>query len=98
MAKLQEERFDAIAKGQVAKFLQSQLADILIDREDVILNGLINSFNSNRLTNERMLAGIAAIAELRKLMGELDKSATKGMNAAEIELGNSPGPNGYSKE
>jgi len=96
VAKLQEERFDAIAKGQVAKFLQSQLADIVIEREEVILNGLINSFNSNRLTNERMLAGIAAIAELRKLMGELDRSATKGMNASEIE--HSPGPNGYSKE
>jgi len=96
VAKLQEERFDAIAKGQVAKFLQSQLADIVIEREEVILNGLINSFNSNRLTNERMLAGIAAIAELRKLMGELDRNATKGMNAAEIE--HSPGPNGYSKE
>ena len=88
MAKSQEERFDAIAKGQIAQFLQNQLADIVIDREAEIINSLIVQFNSGRLTNELMLSGIARISELRKIMGDLDRKAQRGVHANEEEKGN----------
>lgn len=92
MAKTQEERFEAIAKGQMAAFLQNQLADIVIDREAEVLNALINAFNGGRLTNEMMLAGIARISELRKIMGDLERQANKGIHANEIEK------NGFSPD
>lgn len=85
MAKSQDDRFNDIAKGQVAAFLQDQLADVVIDRETEIINDLVFRFNSNRLTNEGMLAGIARIAELRKVMADLDNKAKRSLVAKQAE-------------
>ena len=69
------------ARGGVAAALQHQFDQRIAEKENQILRRAITDYRANTLTGDTARAAIAAIAELRSLMGDLDRDVRLGQEA-----------------
>jgi hypothetical protein len=75
-------RADRIAEGQTATLLKAAFEGRLQAREDEILRGLVEAHTHGTLTDVQARTAIAGIAELRKLVKDLTRTAERGQSAA----------------
>jgi hypothetical protein len=73
---------DNLAIGQAAGTLRQALAPRVLEREQTIIRQLVQHHYDGTLTEPVMRAGIAGLAELRKLMGDLDRDIRRGHDAS----------------
>lgn len=72
--------------------LREQLEHRVHEKERAILQRAVTDYRGNTLTGEQARAYIAAIAELRSLLGDLDRDVRQGQEARERLM--SPSPHG----
>ena len=82
----QDERFDDIAGGQIARVVHAEMGEIVAEREAKIINELVTAYKSGKLSNELMLSRVAAISELRTILAGLANQIQKGIQATQIEM------------
>ena len=81
----QEDRLEHIGRGQQARIVHAEVSDRIAFKEATIINRLVSTYRAGKLTHEQTLAGIASIAEMRSLLGDLETEIKQGIEASEIE-------------
>lgn len=83
---------DVIARGLQAGSLKAAMAPRFAKREEAVLKRLVREHIDGTLTEASMRSGIAAIAELRALAGDLDADARQGHAAIADDVNGSTRP------
>lgn len=81
----QEENLNTIQKGHQAQTTLSQIADKLLDREEIVINNLIREYDGKTLSQLTMIGGIGELRALRGLQQDLHSDIEKGRIALEKE-------------
>ena len=74
---------DRIHDGQVSSMILRDLTLKVAERQEVILKALIREYDSGKADPQKMIGGIAAIAALRSLLKDYERSASQGIEALE---------------
>jgi len=80
-----DSKLATINKGRSARIIRSQTEDMLIDREDILIDNLVKKFRLDRLSNDEMRGKIGEIASLRWLRSELESTIRRGDAESEKE-------------
>lgn len=86
-----DETLNLVHDGQAARLIRGQTEEWLINREEDIIQVLVNDYNAGTLTDEKMRGSIGEIAGHRKFRTELEARIRRGVVAAEKELGQGDG-------
>lgn len=82
-------------RGAHAQALKEQLEHRIHDKERAILSRAITEYRGNTLTGDNARAYLAAIAEVRSLLQDLDRDVRAGQEARERLM--SPSPTGTAR-
>lgn len=69
---------DSVSAGRAASFLLQALGPRIRQHEGKIIDKLVGKYYSGKLTQEELYGGIAAIAEMRTFVRDLDTDRKKG--------------------
>lgn len=76
-----ETDFQAVERGQIARLVYAEVADIVATFEAGVIATLISHYTANKATHEILLSGVAEIAAYRKLLNKLDREIKQGIEA-----------------
>ncbi len=68
-----------IHQGRVTQVVRSEVQDIVIDQENIILNRLISLHRSGELTNDFLRGSIGEISGLRKILEDMEITIRQGI-------------------
>jgi len=74
---------DRIHQGQVSQMLLRDLSLKVGERQEAILKSLIREYDSGKVDAQKLIGGIAAIAALRSLLRDYERSVNQGQEAME---------------
>lgn len=81
----QDERFDDIAEGQIARIVYAELGEIVARREATIIKTLIALY-PHKLNHDLIVGAVGELAANRRLITELELKIRKGLGASQDEF------------
>ena len=83
----QDERHDAIQRGQLARVAKAELGGLVAEREAALLSKCVALYRGGQLDGQTALNAFAAIAELRSLTNTIETNINNSIVASQEELG-----------
>jgi hypothetical protein len=83
MSKTPDESISIINKGRTARLLRSTADDLLIDREEALVEELTNLYRAGKLTDEQMRGMVGEISALRWVRTQIESQIRRGDAEAE---------------
>ena len=92
MAHQPDDEFTRLQRGASAGYVRADLAQRLAIRESKLMSAVIAKWRAGQLTGDDARATIAAIAELRGILDDLEREARQGQDARQRVMQEAPGP------
>jgi hypothetical protein len=83
MSKTPDESISIINKGRTARLLRSSADDLLIDREESLLEQMVNLYRSDKLTDPQLRGMVGELAALRWMRTQIETQIRRGDAEAE---------------
>ena len=81
MTQTEDEKIESTQRGQLARLVNSEVSNLIVTFEASVINKLVSYYDSNKITHDMLLSGIAEISAYRKLIRKLDREIKEGIEA-----------------